>query len=109
MKTIIDILLVAVVTIYIVDLSGFTESWRSALARLLKISESALRPIKPFDCGKCMTWWVCLIYIICVGKVTLPYIAFIALLSHMSQPIGQALVLCREVINVLVDKLLEKI
>lgn len=109
MKTIIDILLVASVTIYIVDLSGFTDSWRSALARLLKISESALRPIKPFDCGKCMTWWVCLIYIICVGKVTLAYIAFIAFLSHMSQPIGQLLVLLRETMNTLVDKLLEKI
>ena len=56
----IDLILVALVTIYIVDISGFTESWRTALARSLKISESAMRPLKPFDCGKCMTWWVCL-------------------------------------------------
>lgn len=105
----IDILLVALVTIYVVDLSGFTDSWRAGLARLLKISDIALRPLPPFDCGKCMTWWVCLIYAICIGAFSLPVIAFIALLSHLSQPIGQILVLFRETINTLVGKLLEKI
>ena len=56
----IELVLIAAITIYIVDLSGFTESWRSALTRLIKAKE--LKPIKPFDCGQCMTWWVCIIY-----------------------------------------------
>ena len=50
----IELLLLAAITTYIVDLSGFTQSWRSALARRLRAKE--LKPMKPLDCGQCMTW-----------------------------------------------------
>lgn len=90
----IDLLLVALVTIYIVDISGFTESWRDALAHILKVK--ALKPIKPFDCGKCMTWWVCLIYCLVFHQLSLFTIAFSALLSMFSYPIGQILIFVRE-------------
>lgn len=102
----IDLLLVAFITIYIVDISGFTESWRTALARSLKISESAMRPLKPFDCGKCMTWWVCLIYTICTGDISLGTIAFAALLSHLSNPIGEGLIFIREWMIHIIDRLM---
>lgn len=100
----IDLILVAVVTIYIVDISGFTESWRSALARTLKIS--AMRPLPPFDCGTCMTWWVCLIYAICVGQFTLCAVAESAALSLLSIPIGQAMIFIREWITWVINRLM---
>lgn len=90
----IDIILVALVTIYIVDLSGFTESWRSLVARWLKVK--ALKPLPPFDCGQCMTWWVCIAYSLVVGSFSLPMLAFIALLAFLSIPIGQVLIFIRE-------------
>lgn len=104
MRIFIDLLLVALVTIYIVDISGFTEAWRSSLARMLKVS--ALRPLPPFDCGKCMTWWVCLVYAICAGRLCLGTIAFSALLSLMSNPIGSALIFLREWTTCLIDKMM---
>lgn len=100
-------MMVALVTIYIVDISGFTESWRDALARMLKIS--ALRPLKPFDCGKCMTWWVCLIYALCTGHFSLWTIAFSALLSHLSIPIGTFLIFIREGLNRIINLLMPRI
>lgn len=106
MKIYIDLLLLALITIYIVDISGFTESWRTALARSLKISESAMRPLKPFDCGKCMTWWVCLIYPICTGDISLGTIAFAALLSHLSNPIGELMIFIREWMIHIIDRLM---
>lgn len=106
MKIYIDLLLVALITIYIVDISGFTDSWRTALARSLKISESAMRPLKPFDCGKCMTWWVCLIYPICTGDISLGTIAFSALLSHLSNPIGELMIFIREWMIQIIDRLM---
>lgn len=106
MKIYIDLLMVALITIYIVDISGFTESWRTALARSLKISESAMRPLKPFDCGKCMTWWVCLIYPICTGDISLGTIAFAALLSHLSNPIGELMIFIREWMIHIIDRLM---
>ena len=104
MSIYIELLLVALVTIYIVDISGFTESWRDALARWLKVA--SLRPIKPFDCGLCMTWWVCLIYALCVGQLSIGTIAFSALLSHLSNPIGQGLIFIREWITWVINKLM---
>ncbi len=99
-----DMTLVALVTIYIVDISGFTDSWRSGLARMLHIH--SLRPLPPFDCGLCMTWWVCLIYALCVGQFNLPTIAFAALLSHLSNPIGGILIYIRECITWVINKLM---
>ena len=90
----IDLFLVALITIYIVDISGFTESWRALVSRLLHISH--MRPLPPWDCGKCMTWWVCLIYALCTGHFNLCTIAFSALLSHLSNPLGMALIFMRE-------------
>ena len=104
MKAIIDIILVALVTIYIVDLSGFTETWLSILSHYKnrKITE-----LKPFSCSLCMVWWVCLIYAAIVGNLTIPVVALIALLSLMSGPIGQLLILVREGFIKLVNKLME--
>lgn len=104
----IDLLLVAAVTIYIVDLSGFTQSWRSALARRMHISETNLRPLKPFDCSLCMTWWVCLIYALIEGQLTLLVIAYSALISFLSVPIGQAMIFIREWASWLIDKLMPR-
>lgn len=105
MKTYIDLLLLAVITIYIVDLSGFTESWRSALTRALKAK--SLKPIRPFDCSLCMTWWVGIIYAVCNGSVTLPVLAFIAALSFLSLPISQVFIFIREGISFLLSKMME--
>ena len=108
MSIYLQLLLVAAVTIYIVDLSGFTDSWRSALARRMHINETNLRPLKPFDCSLCMTWWVCLIYALIEGQLSLPVIAYSALLSFLSLPIGQALLFIREWALWLIDKLMPR-
>ena len=99
-----ELLLVALVTIYIVDISGFTESWRGLLAKSLHIK--SMRPLPPFDCGKCMTWWICLIYSLCVGEFTLWTVAYSALLSHLSIPLGQAMIFIREWITWVTNKLM---
>lgn len=100
----IDLLMVALITIYIVDISGFTQSWRSLVATKLHIPR--LRPLPPFDCGKCMTWWVCLIYAACTGHFTLPVIAYCALLSHLSIPLGEAMIFIRETLTWLLNKIM---
>ena len=104
MKAIIDIILVALVTIYIVDLSGFTE-------RLLKVISAykgrKITELKPFSCSMCMVWWVCLIYAVIVGNLTIPVVALIALLSLLSVPCGQLLILIREAFLKVITKLMD--
>lgn len=102
----IDLSLVALVTIYIVDISGFTQSWRSLVATKLHIGK--MKPLPPFDCGKCMTWWVCLVYALCMGQFNLGTIAFAALLSHLSIPIGEGLIFIREWTTWIIDRLMPR-
>jgi hypothetical protein len=53
-----------------------------------------------------MTWWVCLIYALCVGQISLGTIAFAALLSLLSNPIGEMLIFTREWLTHIIDKLM---
>ena len=103
MKIYIDLLMVAVITIYIVDLSGFTETWLSFLSHYKgrKITE-----LKPFSCSLCMVWWVCLIFSLVTGECSIPVVAFIALLSFLSVPLGQLLMLIREVFLKVINKIM---
>lgn len=104
MKAIIDIILVALVTIYIVDLSGFTETLLKVISAYKgrKITE-----LKPFSCSLCMVWWVCLIYAVIVGNLTIPVVALIAVLSLLSVPFGQLLILIRDAFLKVINKLME--
>ena len=104
MKTIIDLILVALVTIYIVDLSGFTETLLKVISAYKgrKITE-----LKPFTCSLCMVWWVCLAFLLMSAKLSLPMVAFIALLSFLSAPIGQLLILIREAFLKVITKLMD--
>lgn len=104
MKAIIDIILVALVTIYIVDLSGFTETLLKVISAYKgrKITE-----LKPFSCSLCMVWWVCLAFLLMSAKLSLPMVAFIALLSFLSAPIGQLLILIREAFLKVITKLMD--
>ena len=106
MKAIIDIILVALVTIYIVDLSGFTDTWLKFLSAYKgrKITE-----LKPFSCSLCMVWWVCLAYLVITSQLTLSLVAFTALLSFLSIPMGQILVLLREVMLHIINKLMSRL
>lgn len=102
-----DLLLMSLTVTYIVDVSGFTHSWRSALARWLGRSEYALRHLPPFDCGKCMTFWTCLILALAEGALTLPVLAYICLLSCLSVTLTQVFIFIREGLSRLLDMLIQ--
>ena len=55
-----------------------------------------------------MTWWVCLIYGTINWGFTLALVAYSALLSFLSLPMGQAMLFIRESILWLIDKLMPR-
>lgn len=106
MKAIVELILVAMITIYVVDLSGFTDTWLKFLSAYKgrKITE-----LKPFSCSLCMVWWVCLAYLVITSQLTLSLVAFTALLSFLSIPMGQILVMLREVMLHIINKLMSRL
>lgn len=103
MSIYLQLFFIALVVVYIVDLSGFTDSWRGALARWLKVP--ALRPLPPFDCGQCMVWWVTIIWALCCGRLTLAVLAYCAALSFLAIVLGQLLDTIREAFLSLINKI----
>ena len=103
MSIYVNLFLAAVVVVYIVDISGFTQSWRAGVARLLGVSPSRLRPLPPFDCGKCATFWAALILAAVQHHLDLTTAATAAALSLLSLPICQLLLFIREGLCALID------
>ena len=103
MNIYLQLLYIAAVVVYIVDLSGFTDSWRGLLARLLGVQ--TLRPLKPFDCGQCMVWWVTLIWALAQGRLTLPVLAYCAALSFLAIVLGSILDTAREILIYAINKI----
>ena len=89
-----DEILTALVAVYIVDVSGFTEAWRTGLSRLLGVKH--LRALPPFDCGTCAAFWSAIVWSICVGKFSLEAVAVAAVCSLLALPAGQFMQLIKE-------------
>ena len=99
-------ILAALVAVYIVDVSGFTESWRNGLARLLRINR--LRPLPPFDCGTCMAFWAAIGCSIVQGDFSLLSVAVASLCSLFAVPVGQLMMMIREWLSVLIGRAFPK-
>ena len=92
-------LMLAAVVVFIVDLSGFTGTWKGWLGRWLKVSVGSC---KPFDCSLCMTWWTCLVYLLCNGSFSLAGVALAGLAALLTPFIGELLTCLRELLRSLV-------
>lgn len=106
MRPYFDLLLLAVVIVYIIDVSGVMESIKGALSRWLGAKVSRIRP---FDCSLCMIWWAGIIYIIAVGEFSLPTLTWVAFLSAMSTRIHRAIQFLQDATDAFFDFFTSKI
>lgn len=92
--------MIAMIVVYIIDLSGIVESVKDALGKWIGVKVGRLKPI---DCSLCMVWWVCLVYIIATGEFTLPMVLACAVLSFLSGIIKEVMQLVRELLTKGID------
>lgn len=98
---IIELLIITLLIVFIIDLSGFIDEIERALSKWLK---GKVRIPKPISCSLCMSWWVNLIYLLCIGHFTLPYIAIVALFAFLTPVFGALMILIRETLNYILNK-----
>lgn len=106
MKTIIDLLLVAVVWVFVLDLSGFWDEVTTKVSGWLT-NGRVRRPfsLKPFSCSLCMTFWTGLVYLLATGHMTLPMVAYVCMLAYLTPRIKDGLL----VLDALLAKLFDLI
>ena len=93
-----DILLIAVIIVVIIDISGFIDSLKSGLKKVLTKGRMSdpYYSLKPFDCSFCMTWWTGLIWLLVIHNVTLWMLAYLLLICVMTPVIKDVIILIRE-------------
>ncbi len=106
MSIYIELLLVAAVVVFIVDLSGWTDTWLGWLSRFTtRRGYPPVRQLQPFSCSLCMSWWTGIAWAIYCGQLTLPVLAYIAGLSFFSITLRELFILIREVSTTALAKL----
>lgn len=85
----INLLLITICICFIVDLSGFVETVKKWIWRLLKGKDKPYKDFnfKPFDCSLCMSHHCMFIWALCTGNLSLPIYAVICGLSFLSSNI----------------------
>lgn len=97
----INLLLITAIIVFIIDLSGFTQSVQHLLKKWLKTNKDIV--IKPFMCSLCMTFWTGIIYAIIMNSFTIPILAFISLLAFMTPVIRDILKLIQDFIIAVIN------
>ena len=98
---ILNLFLITLIVVFIVDVSGAIDSFKSGLKFVLtkgKMSNSNYR-LKPFDCSLCTSFWACLIYLIVINHFTIPYISCVCLLSASTGLLKDFWYLCEDIIK----------
>lgn len=90
-----DLFSILIISVIVIDISGFVHSIKVAIGKFLGISPNSFR-IKPFDCSFCMSFWVSLIYLLVVGRFTLLNIAIVLLLCCLTTPLKNLVMSVRD-------------
>lgn len=93
MSIYIQLLLMSLLTVFVVDLSGWSDTVTDFASR---VTGKRIHEVRPLTCSLCMTWWVTLGYSLAVHQFTLPVLAFCGLLAFASHTMGQTIIFIRE-------------
>lgn len=89
MNTISDLILIGVITTIIIDMTDLLYTIKNKLKLIFHIKGNVT--LKPFDCSLCMTFWLCIIYLLIYNHLTLMHTA-ISLLIAVNTPIIKAVI-----------------
>lgn len=101
-----DLLYITILTVFVVDLSGFRATFLRLASLLFR---RPLTELKPFTCSLCVTWWAGFAYLLATDLFTWGNLAYVAALSFATYPIAQAGMLARDLILKLISILQDKL
>ena len=106
----IKLLLITFIIVFIVDISGATEHLINPLVKyILKIPKTSRIEIPLISCSLCMTFWIGLIYIVCMGEFTLLNIFFVCLCAFLTTHIKDLFILLHDVLTTIQNKIYSKL
>lgn len=113
MSIILDLIFLSIIICFIIDVSGVMNEIRKLVSSIIfkktkiKVDYRELK-LRPVGCSLCSVWWSGLIYLLFVGKFTIPYIAFVAFLSLISSNISGFLFSIKDILA-LIENLIQRL
>lgn len=92
--------------VFVIDCSGFTESWKRWLSRWLKVRVGS---VKPFDCSLCMTFWGGVVLLSVLRCWSIGAFAYVCICALFAKPAGQLLAALRDGCAALIERLNKQI
>lgn len=102
MSIYLTLLFTALLVVFVVDLSGFSQTVLDIASR---VKGKRVTHLRPFTCSLCMTWWTTLAVALCLRQLTLPVAAYCAGLAFLSATIGDWVIFINELLKKLLDTL----
>ena len=102
----ITIFLLSLIIVFIIDVSGFIDSVKSAIYKLLFGKNAKYSPfsLKPIDCSLCMTFWVGFLYLALIPiPIDIYLSAFIVLNSFLASTYANLLIRIRLLLERVID------
>ena len=108
----IELLLIALMIVYVTDLTGFPQSMLEVLWHYAykdkpmpyDLTWTRIHPLlKICECSTCQTWWVTLIVTICCGWWSVPMMAYCAFLSYMAPVFKDVLLVARDFVTEMIN------
>ena len=104
MELLINILLIAIIAVFIIDLSGAINNLVKPIVRkILHLSPNADIHLPLIGCSLCVTFWVGLIYLLAAKAFALPGIVAVCIVSFLTPIISDTLILCKDLLTKLID------
>ena len=100
MNTLINLLCIAVIIVFITDITDFPDTIKKVFSFLTtkgKIVKTEYR-IHLIDCSLCQIWWSGIIYLLCTGNFTLPYLVCVCLLSAFAEILKNYILLLKDIL-----------
>ena len=100
-KTLFELLCIAIIIVIITDISDWPDTVKKTISYILtkgKIKKTEYR-LHLVDCSFCQNFWCSLIFLLCIGKFTLPYIACVCIICCFLDFIKNAILLVEDMLN----------
>ena len=106
-----NMLCIMVAIVLITDISGWPSTLNRLISRILTGGKLVTNQtnLKIVSCSFCQTWWCCLLYLIITHQLSIPMITVSLLLAFMTQPTMMLLLLCKDLINKLINTVYDRI
>lgn len=100
-----NLFLITLITVLIIDISGFINSIKFLISKILKIKDYRNIRLKPIDCSFCMNFWLGIIYLFITSNITLLNLSIVLLLSFSTETLKDVLTMIKDILTKIINEI----